>query len=126
LNIPGSPWLRGSDHDRVAGADERPQILDRLGNRPVLDVVVRIERRQPGEILVDEHPHALGGEPRQRREGCGVGRALSKAAGNREHAHGLAFDGGDSIRGDPIRIAKSLGFARARPRSGGAMRGMMD
>ena len=77
---------RGDD-DRVARADEFAQGLDRFGLRRVLDVVVGVERRQFGEIPIDEHPDAVGREPRQRLERRRVGRALAKAAGDREHAH---------------------------------------
>ena len=38
--------FRGGDDERVARADKRPQRLDRLGLMAVLDVVVRVERRQ--------------------------------------------------------------------------------
>jgi hypothetical protein len=77
---------RGDD-ECVARADERAQRLDRLGLRPVFDIVVGVEERQLGEIAVAEHLDALGRQQRQRLQRRRVGGSAAQASGDGEHSN---------------------------------------
>ncbi len=65
--------FRGGDDERVARIDERAKRRDQLGLRLVLDVVVRIERRQRREIGIDKNLDALWRELCQRLQRRRIG-----------------------------------------------------